>query len=64
METKNYSTQLIDCYWMLSIVAILWKAKYLIKTLMLRTANVAVTVVFVLEEKQWMKSYAKNSDWS
>ena len=23
METKNYSTQLIDCYWMLSIVAIL-----------------------------------------
>ena len=36
----------------------------LIKTLMLRTANVAVTVVFVLGEKQWMKSYARNSDWS
>ena len=34
----------------------------LIKTLMLRTANVAVTVVFVLGEKQWMKSYARNSD--
>ena len=37
---------------------------YLINTLMLRTANVAVTVVFVLGEKQWMKSYARNSDWS
>ena len=35
-----------------------------IKTLMLRTANVAVTVVFVLGEKQLMKSYARNSDWS
>ena len=31
---------------------------------MLRTANVAVTVVFVLGDKQWMKSYARNSDWS
>ena len=35
-----------------------------IKTLMLRTANVAVTMVFVLGEKQVMKSYARNSDWS
>ena len=23
-----------------------------------------VTAVFVLGEKQWMKSYARNSDWS
>ena len=35
-----------------------------IKTLMLRTENVAVTAVFVLGEKQLMKSYARNSDWS
>ena len=36
----------------------------LIKTLMLHTANVAITVGFVLGEKQWIKSHARNRDWS
>ena len=54
----------IDCGTDIFGIVKKWKAEsYLIKTLMLRTANVAVTVVFVLGEKQYMDEIICEEQW-